>query len=161
MRAKEFITEASIGKYASGGIVPSSTPITRKNAKLAYNVVKAIAQAPTAKDKIDVITGLKAGGSNNRISVIDQNGVPYGFRDYDKSTGNIELVNRQGKPYKTSVDSLEFVGKERSISSSVKKWVFKTDSIQPSDVESPQPAQEPKKKGRPAKPVYSIPDRLW
>lgn len=161
MRAQEFITEASIGKYASGGIVPSSTPITRKNAKLAYDVVKSINQAPTAKDKIEVITSLKAGGSTNKISIINQHGEPYGFREYNKSTGDIELVNRQGKAFRTNVDSLEFVGKERSVSTSIKKWVFKTDNIQISDTEPQKSIQEPKKKGRPSKPKYNIPNNPW
>ena len=161
MKAHEFITEMQIGKYTSGGITPSSTPITRKNSKIAYDTVKAIANAPTAKDKIDIITNLKVGRTSNKISVTDQNGNKYGFREYNEQSGDIELVDRQGKPYKTNVDYLEFVGKERSMSTSIKKWVFKSSKILASDIEKPTPTPDAKKKGRPAKPTYTMPDRLW
>jgi hypothetical protein len=157
MKIREFITEMRIGKYASGGIIPSSSPITRKNSKIAYDTVKAINDAPTAKDKIDIITNLEVGRTTNQILVTDQKGNKYGFKEYNKQSGDIELIDRRGNPYRTNVDYLEFVGKERSMSTSIKKWVFTSSKISALDIEKPTPKPDAKKKGRPAKPIYTMP----
>lgn len=157
MKITELLVEMQIGRYASGGITPSNGPIAKKKAAIAYNVVKSISTAPTAKEKIDIITSLKSGSTTNKIDITDQHGAHYGFKDYDKSTGDIKLINKLGTPYKTNVEYLEFVGKERSASTTIKKWVFSSSKITPaSDTPPPKRAG-----GRTAKPVYTLPTRLW
>jgi hypothetical protein len=158
MKITDLLVEMQMGRYASGGTTPTGGPIAKKNAAIAYNVVKSIGNAPTAREKIDIITSLKAGTTTNKIVINDQHGKHYSFKGYDKSTGDISLANMQGIPCKTNVEDLEFVGKERSISSTIKKWIFTSNKIVSLDSDTPDPKRGG---GRPSKPVYTLPSRLW
>lgn len=160
MKASEFINEMRVGSYMSGGVTPARSSIEKRNASAAYDLVKSIGNAPTPKDKIEIISNLKSGEGNtsNKIVIKDSHGKPYKFTSYDKNTGNIELISMKGMPCRTNVSSLTYVGKERSASTTLKKWIFSTDDIEASDAEKPK---APVKTGRPKKVQYTIPNSPW
>jgi hypothetical protein len=163
MKASEFITEMQIGRYASGGTVPTKDPLSRssikKNSKLAYDIVKSVNNAPTSRDKIEILSSLTAGKTTNKIVIIGPNDKRYAFQSYDKGSGKL-TVSLSTTLFNVDVDSLEFLGKERIISNTTKKWLFKTDHLEPIGKMDTKPSDT--KKGRPLKPDYSsMPTRLW
>jgi hypothetical protein len=74
------------------------------------------------------------------------------------STGKL-TVSMSTTLYTVDVDSLEFLGKERSPSSTIKKWLFKTNNLEIQG--KMKPKLDAAKKGRPSKPTYTMPNRLW
>ena len=163
MKAKEFISELTVGRIATGGITPQvPKSIYKQNARLAYNIVKDVMTAPTAKEKFEILFNLKAGNTSNVIRLLGPNGKKYSPASYDEATGVIKLIGASGnRSFSTSVDSLEFKGKERTISSSTKYWNFSFNDIQQD--EKPEVSEPTTKRGRPRKPTPSstAPLRLW
>ena len=162
MKAKEFLSELTVGKYATGGTTPSKDPVAtsafRKNSKIAYDIVKSVSNAPTSKDKIEILANLDAGRTANKIVVIGPSDKRYAFQSYDSSTGKL-TVSISNTLYTVDVDSLEFLGKERIMSGSLKKWLFKTDNLEVQGKMEPNP-NSPKKPSS-AKPKFVVPNRLW
>ena len=158
MRAGEFLSELTVGSYMKGGTAPSRSHIQNKNAKIAYDIVKSINNAGTAKEKIEIITNLSVGKTSNKIVVVGPNDKKYAFQSYDSNTGKL-TVSMSTTLYTVDVDSLEFLGKERSPSTTIKKWVFKTNNLEIQG--KMEPKLDAAKKGRPSKPTYTMPNRLW
>ena len=158
MRAEEFLPELTVGSYMKGGTSPSRSSIQNKNAKIAYDIVKSINNADTAKEKIEIITNLSVGKTSNKIVVVGPNDKKYAFQSYDSSTGKL-TVSMSTTLYTVDVDSLEFLGKERSPSTTIKKWLFKTNNLEIQG--KMEPKLDAAKKGRPSKPTYTMPNRLW
>ena len=163
MKAKEFISELTVGRIATGGITPSvPSAVYKQNARIAYNIVKDVMTAPTAKEKFEILFNLKAGNTSNKIRLFGPNGKKYSPDSYDPSTGIIKLVGLSGnRSFSTSVDNLEFKGKERTLSSSTKYWNFSFNDIQQD--EKPEVSEPTTKRGRPRNPTPSstAPLRLW
>jgi hypothetical protein len=162
MRVREIISELTVGRYASGGVVPTKDPRSlgsiRKKSKLAYDIVKSVNNAPTSRDKIDILANLDAGKTSNSIVIVGPGDKRYAFQSYDKEAGTL-TVSLSTTLYTVDVDSLEFLGKERTMSSTKKKWLFKTDNL---DLQGKmEPKADAVKKGRPSKPTYSFPKSLW
>lgn len=158
MRAKDFISELNVGSYMKGGTTPSKSHIQNKNAKIAYDVVKSISNADTAKEKIEIITNLSAGKTSNKIVVVGPADEVYTFRSYDKDSGQLSL-SFSNRLFTADVNSLEFLRKERSPSTTIKKWIFKVTDVDPQG--KIKTAATNVKKGRPSKPTFTMPDRLW
>jgi hypothetical protein len=161
MKIKEFISELTVGRYASGGVVPSKPgAAVRKNSKIAYDIVKSVNAAATSKEKIEILSNLTAGNTANKIVIVGPDGERYTFRSYDKDSEKLTVsLSTSPKIYTTDVNSLEFLGKERSVSTTLKKWLFKTDNLEVQG--KVEPKQDTAKKGRPAKPTYTMPDKFW
>jgi hypothetical protein len=163
MRAIEIISELTVGRIATGGITPQvPKSIYNQNAKLAYNIVKDVMTAPTAKEKFEILFNLKAGNTTNIIRLLGPNGKKYSPASYDKETGIIKLVGAAGdRSYSTSVDNLEFKGKERTISSTKKYWNFSFNDMKQD--KKPEVSEPGTKRGRPRNPTPSstAPLRLW
>jgi hypothetical protein len=162
MRAEEFISELTVGKYATGGTVPTKDPISRaafrKNSKIAYDIVKSVNDAPTSKDKIEILSNLTAGKTTNKIVIVGPNDKRYAFQSYNKEDGKL-TVSLSTTLYTVDVDSLEFLGKERIMSGTTKKWLFKTDDLKSQGKMEPKSSDV--KKGRPKKPNFVVPDFRW
>jgi len=159
MRAQEFITEMQMGTYMKGGITPTKAPDSysayKRNSKIAYDIVKTVSKLPTSKEKFEYIFNLKDGQTSNSIRVVDSEGVAYGIKDYNADTGEV-TVSRGGALGTVNIDDLEFKGKERSISSTKKTWIFSTPAIQKIKSATARGGRPPKSDSS-----YSFPNRLW
>lgn len=162
MKAKEFLSELTVGKYATGGTTPTKDPFAtsafRKNSKIAYDIVKSVNNAPTSKDKIEILANLDAGKTTNKIVIVGPKDKRYAFQSYDKAAGTL-TVSLATTLYTVDVNSLEFLGKERIMSNTSKKWLFKTDNLEVQGKMEPNP-NSPKKPSS-AKPKFVVPNRLW
>lgn len=159
------MNEMQIGRIATGGPTHlASNPAAKQNARIAYEIVVAVGNADTAKEKFEILNNLKAGQTTNKIVLVDPNGKKYSVVSYDQSTGAIQLLSWTGsRPVSTKVDNLKFKGKERSISSTKKNWIFSFDEMEQGEPTIKTPSDSSVKRGRPRNPTpsASAPLRLW
>jgi hypothetical protein len=130
MKVAEILSEMQRGQIYKGGVsYDKSAPWIKNQMDVAAERTKTIDQLEDPAAKFKFIADLGSNAVRNKVFVKLDDGdklVPMTIKSYDPDTGNIflGLSGNSLKTYRTNVSTLDFIGRERSPSTSVKTYKF-------------------------------------
>jgi hypothetical protein len=136
-----------------------TAPWTRAQRAKAYKRSVDFNDLKTDKEKFDFLYNLKVGKTTNRIVIKGVTG-SYQIKAYNPTTGNIELVTKNGYEESTAqgnVNNFIFQGRTRAPTGNTKNYTFVPVGITVTDT-------TPTKRGRPpgpSKKQYDFPKLPW
>ncbi len=141
------LDELTIGKVGTGGVstIDKTAPWIKHNMDVAGKRTMAVNAAKSVKDKFDIIYNIAKESKTTLINLgsFGKNSI----QSYDPATGDLILKSSTSgkvKLYSTNINSYEYVGREKSIGASTKKYIF--NEINPPKEISSEP--NPKLKNR-------------
>jgi hypothetical protein len=138
MKITEIISEMQVGRVYSGGpsTIDRTSPWIKQAMDQAGKLTQAINKIEDPGEKYKYITGLKSPSSKTQVmaNVGDKQRLMT-VKSYDPATGEIVMATSGSSltSYKANVSDLEYIGRERSVSSNKKYYKFLVKDLQPAE----------------------------
>lgn len=140
------LSELTIGRTGpSVSTIDRTAPFIKAGMKIAADRTKSMNSATSVKDKFEVAYDIS---KQSAVSSVILGKFSSGkIKSYDPASGDIIFAGgfNHGKLYSANINSYEYVGREKSISSNTMKYIFK-EIVPPVEISADTPQMHKKKK---------------